>query len=309
MAFFKTPMIRISNNLFVKLQHYNPTGSHKYRAAKYIVNKAISDGHLKPHGETRIIEKSGGNFGLGLAFEAAKQGIQVDLVIGLAFSPLKRSLCEQFGARLVGLDLLKNGLQPKDIIFTMLRENPGKYFFSDQFNNPENLAAHYEETGVEVVEQIRDEILPGKAVALVKGAGTGASLTGIARKLRESFEKVDVFLVHPSTCDVKNGKFSAHIMEGTMVGVHPPFLNLDMVDDFVSITNAQAVEGQKMLARQIGIFPGVSSGANFYAASMLSQKFEQTIFITISYDLGEGYLLKQILRGDPLILSKYTDSE
>jgi cysteine synthase len=306
---FQTPMVRVSNNLFVKLEHCNPTGSHKYRAAKYIVNKAIADGYIQPYGKTKIIEKSGGNFGLGLTFEAGKYGIQVDLVIGLTFSPLKRSLCEQFGARLIGLDLLKKGLQPKEVISMMLKDNAQKYFFSDQFNNLGNLAAHYEETGVEIVSQIQHEIPPDKAVALVKGAGTGASLTGIARRLRENFEKVEVFLVHPSSCDVKNGIFNDHIMEGTMVGVHPPFLNLEMVDYFVSVTNDQAVEGQKMLAKQIGVFPGVSSGANFYASSMLSQKLEQTTFITVSYDLGEGYLLRQILRGDTSILSKYSTLE
>jgi cysteine synthase len=309
MVINQTPMIRISNNLLVKLEHHNPTGSHKYRAAKYIVNKAILNGQLKPLGGKRIIEKSGGNFGLGLAFEAAKQGIGVDLVIGLSFSPIKRCLCEQFGARLVGLDLLKGGMKPKDVISTMLRENEEKYFFSDQFNNPENFIAHYEETGTEVVNQIQHESLSDKNIVLVKGAGTGASVTGIAKKLRETFSKVKVFLVHPSNCDLENKKFGDHIMEGTMVGVHPPFLNLNLVDDFISVTNEQAIEGQRMLANQIGVFPGVSSGANFYAAFMMSQKFKETIFITISYDLGEGYLLRQVMKNDPLILSGYIDSE
>ena len=308
MAILQTPMRRISKNLLVKLEHYNPTGSHKYRAAKYIVSKALLDGQLKPYGEKRIIEKSGGNFGLGLAFEASKHGIGVDLVIGLSFSPIKRILCEQFGARLVGLDLLKKGVQPKDVISIMLRKNEGKYFFSDQFNNPENLRAHYQETGTEVVAQIRQEALSGEEIILVKGAGTGASLTGIAKKLRESFDKVKVFLVHPSSCDIKGGKFGEHIMEGTMVGVHPPFLDLNLVDDLISVTNAQAMEGQRMLAQQIGIFPGISSGANFYAAFTMSQKFKKTTFITVSYDLGEGYLLKKALKDDPLILSRYTDS-
>lgn len=304
----KTPLIRVDENILVKLENRNPTGSHKYRAAKFIVNKAIADGHLEPFGEKRIIEKSGGNLGVGLAFEAGRLGIGVDLVIGLSFSPLKRSLCEQFGARLIGLELLKEGMQPKQIISKVLEENGEQYFFTDQFNNIENFQAHYEETGTEILNQLQDKMLQEKEIILVKGAGTGASITGISQRLKENFKSFRVFLVYPSGCDIDKKVFSDHNMEGTMVGVYPPFLNLNSVDEMIAISNDQAIEGQRMFAKKTGIFPGVSSGANFYAASVVSQKFRESIILTVAYDQGEGYLLKRVIENDEWILSNYSNS-
>lgn len=296
MANATTPLKQVCKNLFVKLEHLNPTGSHKHRAAKYIIKKAILEGNLTPFGSRRILEKTGGNFGLALAFEAGKEGIGVDLVVGRSFSPLKRSLCEQFGARLVGLELLEEGLQPKEVISKILEKNQNTYFFTDQFSNPENLKAHYEETGTEVVYQIQNKIQINSNIILVKGAGTGASITGISKKLRETFDKVQVILVHPSSCDVKGRKFCDHIMEGTMVGIYPPFLELDLVNEFIPVTNREAIKGQRMFAKETGIFPGLSSGANFYVAFTMAQKFPDSTFITVSYDLGEGYLLRNLLK-------------
>ena len=302
-----TPLIKVDENIFVKLENFNPTGSHKYRAAKFIVNKAIADGHLEPLGKKRIIEKSGGNLGVGLAFEAARFGIGVDLVIGLSFSPIKRSLCEQFGARLIGLELLKEGMQPKQVILKILEENEDKYFFTDQFNNLENLKAHYEETGSEILGQLQDKMLQEKEIILIKGAGTGASITGISQRLKENLKHFRVFLVYPSGCNLEEKVFSPHIMEGTMVGVYPPFLDLNLVDEMMAISNDQAIEGQKMFAQKTGIFPGISSGANFYAASVISQKFKESIILTVVYDQGEGYLLRKVMENDKWIMQNYNN--
>lgn len=304
----KTPLIRVDGNILVKLENYNPTGSHKYRAAKFIINKAIADRHLKPGGKKRIIEKSGGNLGVGLAFEAGRLGIGVDLVIGLSFSPLKRSLCQQFGAKLIGLELLQEGLQPKQIISKVLKENGEEYFFTNQFNNVENLRAHYEETGTEILSQLQDEKLEQKEIILVKGAGTGASITGISQRLKENLNKFRVFLVNPSGCDLEKKVFKDHIMEGTMVGVYPPFLNLNSINEVIPVTNEQAIEGQKMFARKTGIFPGVSSGANFYAASVISEKFKDSIILTVAYDWGEGYLLRRVIENNESMLLNYENS-
>ncbi|QYO67049.1 PLP-dependent cysteine synthase family protein [Leptolyngbya sp. 7M] len=301
----QTPLIKVSENIFVKLEQFNPTGSHKYRAAKFIVNRAIKDGELAPYGERRIIEKSGGNLGLGLAFEARKKGIGVDLVIGLSFSPLKRCLCEQFGARLIGQELLEQGMQPKQIINQILEQHGEKYFYTDQFNNPENLRAHYDETGPEIVKQLEEMGLTNKEIILVKGAGTGASVTGIGRRLKEKLNKAKVFLVQPDNCDIKQRLFCEHHIEGIMVGIYPPFLEADLIDELISVTEQEAIEGQKMFAQQTGLFPGISSGANFYAASSIAKQFKDSVVLTVSYDYGEGYLLRTLLKEKSSLLNVY----
>lgn len=293
-----TPLIKLRQNLWVKLENYNPTGSHKHRAAKFILRKAISTGKVVPFSEKRLIEKSGGNFGVALAFEAQKYGIGVDLVIGLSFSPLKRKLCQKFGANLVGIEKLQAGLSPKEIIKQTLEDRSSEYYFTDQFNNPENLQAHYAETGHEIVKQLEEEVPVDSNLVLVKGAGTGASMAGISAKLKETFCNIEVCLVHPINCDIRKKKFSDHLMEGTMVGIYPPFLDLNIVNSFFPVSNTQALKGQVLFAQQVGIFPGVSSGANFYAASEMAKENSDAIFLTVIYDWGEGYLLREVLCDD-----------
>ena len=291
-----TPLRRAGNRL-VKLEALQPGGSHKARAARFILRRAIAEGALAPFGKRRILEKSGGNLGVGLAFEAARNGIGVDLVIGLSFSRVKRALCIEYGATMVGEDLLERGFTPKEVIARMLEEYPGTYVFTDQFANEANLAAHLEETGPELVAQLRAEIAPGQPLILVKGAGTGASFQGIATRLRQHFDDLRCILVMPPDCDLAGEHHRDHPLEGFAVGVRPPFLDAGLVDAIRVVDGEEARAGQRAMARDIGFYPGMSSGANYAAAIRIAAENPQALVVTLAYDSGESYLPRPMQAG------------
>lgn len=285
-----TPMISPLPNLKVKLEHFNPAGSHKARAARYIIRKAIDDGELKVGGRRRIIEKSGGNFGIGLAYEAAKHNIGVDLVVGLSFSPIKRRLCEEYGVRLIGVDLLRQGLQPKEVIAHYLALQRGDYFFTDQFSNHENLNAHLRETAPELASQIKPDSRQFNGITLVLSAGTGAHIGAIEQTLRGEVSNLRVVVPEPENCSFRNGIFGTHSQQGAAVGVKPPFLDLNKVDQFEPVSDLEALRGQQLLAKDCGIYPGPTSGANYFLARQIATREPDRLIVTMTYDGGQAYL-------------------
>lgn len=287
-----TPLRAARANLLVKMEAFNPGGSHKARPARHIVARAVREGAIRPGGPRRILEKTGGNLGIGLAIAAGRLGIGVDLVIGLGFSPLKRALCAAYGARLVGVDRLRAGLTPKQVIAELLAEQPDLWHFTDQFANPANLVAHEIETGPELVAQLRAQgVDRSRPIVLVKGAGTGASLTGIGRRLRESFREVRIVAVEPEGCDLLAGRFVEHALEGIAVGVVPPFLDVDLVDEVVAVDLARARAGQRAMARDLGFYPGASTGASYAAAVARAEARPDAVVVTLAYDAGDYTLL------------------
>ncbi|WP_460448090.1 PLP-dependent cysteine synthase family protein [Alsobacter sp. SYSU BS001988] len=285
-----TPTIRARPNLFAKLELFNPGGSHKMRAARRVVARAIQSGDLTPHGPRRIIEKSGGNFGVGLAYEASRHGIGVDLVIGLSFSPLKRALCQEYGARLIGVDLLRQGLQPKEVITKFLAEEPDLYYFTDQFSNPGNIEAHLQETGPELAAQLRPHLDQYKGCILVVAAGTGASASGVSQAMKARIPGLTVVLNQPQGCCYRTGVYSDHAQKGTAVGVAPPFLDLNALDRIETVSDADARLGQRLFAADTGIFPGPSAGGNYVLARRIAERCPDHLVATLIYDAGEGYL-------------------
>lgn len=285
-----TPMISPLPNLKVKLEIFNPAGSHKARAARHILRKAIEDGELKPGGPRRIIEKSGGNFGIGLAYEAAKHDIGVDLVVGLSFSSIKRRLCEEYGARLIGIDLLQQGLQPKEIVAHYLNQQGGEYFFTDQFANRENLNAHLRETAPEIAGQIRPDSSHFDGITLVLSAGTGAHVCALESTLGNEFPNLRVVVPEPENCSFREGIFGTHSQQGAAVGVTPPFLDLKKVNQFEPVSDLEAIEGQQQFARDCGIYPGPTSGANYFLAKRIAAREPHQLVVTMIYDAGDAYL-------------------
>jgi cysteine synthase len=285
----KTP-VRRNNNILVKIEALQPGSSHKARAARFMIENAIAKGDLKPGGRKRILEKSGGNLGVGLAYEANKYGIGVDLVIGLSFSRIKRALCEKYGAQVIGDSLLYEGFTPKEVVKKYINEHPERWHFIDQFNNLANIDAHLNETGPESVEQITALLSAKEKLILVKGAGTGASFQGVATCLKKEFQNVSCILVMPFGCDLSTEQFADHPLEGFAVGVRPPFLDTSLIDAIQYIDAASAWEGQRAMARDIGFFPGASSGANYAAAKLIADANPDAIILTFAYDSGEAYL-------------------
>lgn len=287
-----TPIQEIEPGLLVKFECNNPSGSHKIRAARYIVQAALQSGDIIP-GETTVIEKTGGNFGLGLTVACSEIGVPVELAVGLGFSPVKRRCLELFGAKLVGVDRLKAGSTPKEVVewhiahADVLEKN---YFYTDQFSNRGSLDAHEQETGAEIVFQLK--AWPDvRSIILVACAGTGASLTGIARGLQSAGYATDVVLVEPTGCDSQAGVFVDHRFEGMAVGVTPPLLDWSLVTGVIRIDLATMIATQNSFATTHGYFVGNTSAACLAATKQITARATAKCkILTLIYDYGLWYL-------------------
>jgi cysteine synthase len=287
-----TPMVEIEPGLLIKFEIDNPGASHKVRAARYIIRQAVENNEIIPR-ETTVIEKTGGNFGFGLLLACAEIGVPVELAVGLSFSPLKRRYLEVFGAKLIGIDRLKEGATPRTVVEWHLanaKELGKKYFYTDQFNNPGSLAAHEKETGPEIVSQLRawPEV---DTISFVGCAGTGAHLTGIARALRSAGYRTDVILVEPEGCDSRAGIFIDHRFEGMAVGVKPPLLDWDLVSETIRVDQDSMLSEQSQFAAKHGYFVGNTSAACISAARTLANRTSKNHKIfTMAYDHGLWYV-------------------
>lgn len=269
-----------------------PGSSHKARAARYILDRALAEGKIIP-GQTTVIEKTGGNFGFGLALACADLHIPVELAVGLSFSAVKRRCLELFGASLIGIDALKQGSTPREVVEWHLANARGlgkSYFYTDQFNNPANVLAHEIETGPEIIDQL--EAWPElEEISFVGCAGTGAHLTGITRALRGDGYRVNAILVEPAGCDSKSGIFVSHKLEGCAVGVKPPVLDWELIDETIHVDESAMLYAQRQFATKHGFFIGNTSAAcASVAASIQSRTSRHHKILTIAYDHGLWYV-------------------
>jgi cysteine synthase len=292
----RTPILRTGYHTFFKLENFNTGGSHKSRAARWMVQRAIETGTLVPHSGQTIIEKTGGNLGIGLAIEGHEHGFGVELAVGLSFSPLKRRMLDLYGAELIGIDMLQAGAQPVDVVNWHL-EHAGQlgksYYFIDQFNNDANVEAHYRETAPEAMAQLAAEAdVRGRKVVLVGGVGSGASLSGIGKAFKETYRQVEVIGVQPAGCDIVREQFVDHNLQGIAVGVKPSIFDEQVVDRFISCAEDDAYAVRQAWARRYGIFPGNSSGANIWAVEQVAsdRAYRDALIVSLIYDSGEAYV-------------------
>lgn len=286
-----SPLLEVMPGLLAKFECNNQGGSHKMRAARYIVQAALRSGEIVK-GRTTVIEKTGGNFGYGLAVACAEIGTPVELAVGLSFSPLKRHCLERFGAKLIGKDMLERGATPREVVEWHLAhaDKLGKsYFYTDQFFNPGSLAAHEMETAPEIAAQLKS--WPAvKSIVLTACAGTGASLSGITRGLRASGYQTEVILVEPAGCDSLNGLFVDHTLEGMAVGVKPPLLDWSLVNDVIRVSKEEMTVTQTRFAAEQGYFIGNTAAACLSAAQSLTGcTTASRKILTIIYDHGLWY--------------------
>jgi cysteine synthase len=291
-----TPIYKLNDGAYLKLENMNFGGSHKVRSAKRMIEDAILSGSLIKGSGQVIIEKTGGNLGIGLAIFAKKYGFELELAVGLSYSPIKRKILEIYGARLIGIEMLEKGAKPKDVINYHLENAQmlGKqYFFIDQFNNHSNFLAHYEETSKEIIAYAKSlMLLKDKKIIFVGGVGSGASTSGIGLALKEQFEDVEIIVVQPKGCDLEKEVFVEHNLQGIAVGVKPRIYLSNIVDRYIFCSEEDAYRCQKWLAREHGIFCGNSSGANLYAVKEVQKKYhkEEAIVFSLIYDSGECYV-------------------
>lgn len=286
-----TDLGEVLPGLLAKFECNNAGGSHKVRAARYIVDSAIASGAIVP-GRTTVIEKTGGNFGLGLAVACQSLGIRVELAVGLGFSPIKRHYLSLVGTHLIGVPMLEKGATPRQVVEWHLEHADAlgrHYFYTDQFNNEASVAAHELETGPEIAEQLKAWPHVGK-LTFVACAGTGASLTGIARALISAGYEVGVIFVEPAGCESRSNGFVDHKLEGMSVGVVPPFLDWALINDTRTVAYEGVIATQHAFAQRTGFFVGnttaacLAVGIPIAAAMPADQKV-----LSVIYDHGLWY--------------------
>lgn len=279
--------------IYVKLELFNPAGSVKDRVAKKMIEDAEAQGRLKK-GAT-IIESTSGNTGIGLAMAAASKGYKAIFTMPETMSEERRKLLQGYGAEIVLTDGklgMKGAIQKAE---ELEKEMDGAVILG-QFTNPSNPKAHYETTGKEIWEDTE-----GTVDIFVAGVGTGGTITGTGRYLKEKKKKIEVVAVEPAKSPIlSGGNAGPHGIQGIGAGFVPEILDTEVYDRIHRIENEQAYEGARMLAHREGILVGISSGAALYAAIAEAKKEENAgkVIVALLADTGERYLSTELFKGN-----------
>lgn len=274
-----------SNEILAKLEYLNPTGSAKDRAALYMIKDAEEKGILKP-GAT-IIEPTSGNTGIGLASVAAIKGYKVILTLPETMSVERRNLLKAYGAELVLTEGAK-GMQGAIDKANELKNEISGSFILGQFINPANAKAHFQTTGPEIWSQT-----DGQVDIFVATVGTGGTLTGTARYLKEQNPRVQVVAVEPTGSPVlSEGKSGSHGIQGIGAGFVPEILDTTIYDEVITVTEKESYKEGRRFALTEGILVGISSGAALKAAGILAQRPENAgkKIVVLLPDSGDRYL-------------------
>ena len=272
-------------HLIAKLEYFNPAGSVKDRIAFAMVEDAERKGILKP-GAT-IIEPTSGNTGVGLAFVSAVKGYHLILTMPDSMSIERRNLVKAYGARVEltpGAAGMKGAIERAN---ELKKEIPGSIILQ-QFENPANPKAHYETTAEEIWSDTE-----GKVDIFVAGVGTGGTVSGTGKKLKEKNPGIRIVAVEPASSPVLNGgKSGPHKIQGIGAGFVPKTYDKDVIDEVLDIANDDAIRASRELAATEGLLVGISSGAALYAARILAQRPENKgkNIVVLLPDTGERYL-------------------
>ncbi|HBV88955.1 MAG TPA: cysteine synthase A [Desulfosporosinus sp.] len=290
----KTPLIRLQRlvqpgmaNIYVKVESFNPGGSVKDRIAWGMIKDAEERGVLRPGGT--IIEPTSGNTGIGLAMIAAARGYRLILVMPDSLSVERRMLMSAYGAEFV----LTPGAQGMNGAITeakrLLSENPD-YFMPQQFENLANPEAHRKSTALELLDQLKD------IHAFVAGIGTGGTITGVGEVLKARLPEIKIIGAEPAASPViSGGKPGPHKIQGIGAGFIPDVLNKTILDQVVQVSNEDAMDTARRMAREEGLLVGISSGAAISAALQVAATLgEGKNLVVLAPDTGERYLSTEL---------------
>lgn len=291
----KTPLVRLNKlnsgyaDIAIKLEYFNPANSVKDRAALQMIVDAENSGKITP--ETIIIEPTSGNTGIGLAMICAIKGYKIILTMPETMSFERRKLLKAYGAELV---LTEGKLGMKGAVDKAL-ELHDKYqnsFIPSQFDNPSNPKAHYITTSEEIWTDT-----DGKVDIIVAGVGTGGTISGITKKLKEKNPQIKAVAVEPFTSQVLEGEQAGpHKIQGIGANFIPKNFDQSLIDEIIPVKNEDAIETARNLTTKEGILSGFSGGANVWAAIELSKRIENKgkLIVAILPDCGERYLSSEL---------------
>ncbi|HAW12318.1 MAG TPA: cysteine synthase A [Erysipelotrichaceae bacterium] len=289
-----TPLFKLSGfkkkydlaaDIYAKVEYFNATGSVKDRIARQMILDAEESGALKP-GST-IIEPTSGNTGIGLSAVGTSRGYKVIIVMPDTMSVERRKLMKAYGAQLVlteGAEGMKGAIAKADELHAEIPDS----WIAGQFDNPSNWKAHYNTTGPEI-----EKALEGKVDILVAGVGTGGTITGTGKYLKEKNPDLKVVAVEPASSAVLSGnKSGPHKIQGIGAGFVPKVLDTDIYDEIIPVSNEDAFETGASIGKTEGILVGISSGAALYAALQLAKKEENRgkNIVVIFPDSADRYL-------------------
>jgi cysteine synthase len=286
----KTPIVKLNHmtdensaDIYLKLEFFNPGSSVKDRIGMAMIEAAEKEGVLKA-GDT-IIEPTSGNTGIGLAMVAAAKGYKAILVMPETMSIERRNLLRAYGAELIltpGADGMKGAISKAE----ELQEEHG-YFMPQQFNNEANVDIHERTTGKEIAEQMSDGL-----DAFVAGIGTGGTISGAGKVLKEEFKDIKIYAVEPAGSPVlSGGNPGPHKLQGLGAGFVPKILNTDIYEKVIQIENEEAIETSRLVVKTNGILGGISAGAAVAAAKKVAKELGKgKKVLAVIPDNGERYL-------------------
>ncbi len=289
-----TPLLKLNNyikengleaDIYAKLEYFNPAGSVKDRIAKAMLLEAEEKGILKP--DSTIIEPTSGNTGIGLAAIAAAKGYRIILTMPETMSVERRNLLKAYGAELVLTDGAKGMKGAIEKANELASEIPGS-FIPSQFTNQANPKAHYETTGPEIWNDT-----DGKVDIFVAGVGTGGTVSGVGRYLKDQNPNVKVVAVEPAGSPVlSKGTPGPHKIQGIGAGFVPDTLDTKVYDEIITVENEDAFATGRAIARKEGVLVGISSGAAVWAATELAKRPENKgkVIVALLPDTGDRYL-------------------
>lgn len=295
-----TPLVRVNNlikkdelkaDVLAKLEYFNPAGSVKDRIAKEMILDALEKGLINEN--TTLIEPTSGNTGIGLSAVATALNLKIIITMPETMSVERRNLMKAYGTKLVltpGGEGMKGAIAKAKELASQIENS----FIPGQFENPANPTAHYKTTGPEIYEQTE-----GKVDIFVAGVGTGGTISGIGKYLKEKNPEVKVVAVEPASSPVlSTGKGGAHKIQGIGAGFVPETLDTKIYDEIITVENEDAFATGKEMAKTEGILVGISSGAALYAAKELAKREEnagKTIVVLLP-DGGDRYLSTPLIQ-------------
>jgi cysteine synthase A len=267
----ETPVVKLNNingaqeaDIYVKLESFNPAGSIKDRPGLYMIEKAESEGMLNR--ESIILEATSGNTGIGLAMAATIKGYPMVIVMPENMSEERKKILKYYGAQLV-LTPAGEGMPGAVKKARTMAENNPRYYLIKQFENVYNVESHEISTAKEILEQMGNDL-----DVLVCGVGSGGTITGIAKVLKNEIPGIIIVAVEPANSAVLSGEpAGSHKIQGIGAGFIPPVLNIDLIDKIITVTDNEAVETCRELAGKEALLLGISSGAAVFAAVNLAK--------------------------------------